>query len=360
MGDEAGKPEEGLVIRTGFSVEPQFGLAEAKELWQKRLDVCLEDPKDYFDQIPERRMTLRHFAWCMFSLVALHERTEDAETRARLAEGIRYGADMLLAQQASNGVFGFPYDPDSKERLRRQGARIVEEGRARGIKMVENGWIIEDLGDGGLQFDNGLCGTAIVMAYCVLGDERYLDSAKRCAQYVKRIPMVVNWNYNAFSARFLAHLYGVTKDDEILAVVAEKLELGVLPGMMDNGRYFDAHNAKTVYHLIIIESLLAASQVMPSDHPLYAETLNAAKKTIENLAREVLDVGPNHPDRSLGVFSRYLMRFGPNDHVHNALGATINAILGPITPESVGSGDMEMVAYQLGFYLDYLKFEGKL
>ncbi len=360
MGDEAGKPEEGLVIRTGFSIEPQFGSAEAERLWQKQLDSCLEDPRTYFDQISGRKTTLRHFAWRMFSLVALHERTENAPTKARLAEAIRYGADMLLAQQASNGVFGFPYEPESQERLRRQGARIVEEGRARGVKMVENGWIIEDLGDGGLQFDNGLCGSAIVMAYHALGDEKYLDSAKRCAQYVRRIPVVLNWNYNAFSAWFLANLYGVTRDSEILSVLAEKLALGVLPGMMDNGRYFDAHNAKTVYHLIIIESLLAASQVMPSDHPMYAETVRAAKKTIENLAREVLDVGPNHLDRSLGVFSRYLMRFVPNDDVHKALGATINAILGPITPESIGSGDMEMVAYQLGFYLDYLKSEGKL
>jgi hypothetical protein len=256
-------------------------------------------------------------------------------------------------------VFGYPYDPDSKERLRSQGARIVEEGRARGMKMVENGWIIEDLGDGGLQFDNGLCGTAMVLVYDALGDQKYLDSAKRCGEYVKRIPVVRNWNYNAFSARFVAYLYGVTRDKRTLDVLAEKLDLGVLPGMMENGRYFDAHNAKTVYHLIIIESLLAASQVMPKEHPVYEETLRASKKTIENLAQEVLAVGPNHLDRSLGVFSRYLMWFGPNDEVQKALGATVNEILGPITPESTGSGDMEMVAYQLGFYLDYVKEEAR-
>jgi len=357
LGDEAGKPEDGLIIRTGFSTEPRYGRAEALELWQNRLALCLENPRAYFDQIPQRKVTLRHFAWRLFSLAALHKRTEDVEIRARLAEAIRYGADMLLTQQASNGVFGFPYDPDSKERLRRHGARIVEEGRARGITMVENGWIIEDLGDGGLQFDNGLCGTAIVMAYQALGDEKYLDSSRRCMQYVKRVPVVPNWNYNAFSARFLAYLYGVTKDDEVLDVLAEKLKLGVLPGMMANGRYFDAHNAKTVYHLIIVESLLAASQVMPSDHPMYAETVGAAKRAIENVAREVLEVGPNHLDRSLGVFSRYLMRFGPHDIVQKALGATVNTILGPVTLESIGSGDMEMVAYQLGFYLDYLSTE---
>jgi hypothetical protein len=359
MGDEAGKPEDGLIIRTDFSTEPRHGRTEALTLWQNRLALCLENPEAYFDQIPERKITLRHFAWRLFSLAALHRRTEDVETRARLADAMRYGADMLITQQAGNGVFGFPYDPDSNERLRRQGARIVEEGRARGITMVENGWIIEDLGDGGLQFDNGLCGTAIVMAYEALGDEKYLESARRCMQYVKRVPVVPNWNYNAFSARFLAYLYGVTKDNDVLNVLAEKLKLGVLPGMMANGRYFDAHNAKTVYHLIIVESLLAASQVMRSDHPMYAETVGAAKKAINNVAREVLEVGPNHLDRNLGVFSRYLMRFGPNDDVQNALSATVNALLGPVTPESIGSGDMEMVAFQLGFYLDYLRSEGK-
>jgi hypothetical protein len=344
-----------LIIRTDFSTDPRYGLAEALELWQKRLALPLDNSKAYFDQIPQRKIPLRHFAWRIFSLVALHERAEDAATRARVAEAIRYGADMLLAQQASNGVFGFPYEPNSKERLRMHGARIVEQGRARGITMVENGWIIEDLGDGGLQFDNGLCGAAIVMAYQTLRDEKYLEAASRCMQYVQRVPVVPNWNYNSFSARFLAYLYGVTRDNDVLDLLAEKLELGVLPGMMENGRYFDAHNAKAVYHLIIVESLLAASQVMPSDHPLYTKTLSAAKRATENVAREVLEVGPNHLDRSLGVFSRYLIRFGPHDDVEKALGATVNEVLAPLTPENTVSDSMEMLAYQLGFYLDYLK-----
>jgi hypothetical protein len=53
------------------------------------------------------------------------------------------------------------------------------------------------------------------------------------------------------------------------------------------------------------------------------------------------------------------MRFGPNDDVAKALNADANELFGSVTPESTGSGDMEMVAYQLGFYLDYKRSEKK-
>ena len=47
----------------------------------------------------------------------------------------------------------------------------------------------------------------------------------------------------------------------------KKADIGVLPGQMPGGRWFDAHNACAVYHNILLRELLELLHAVPADHP---------------------------------------------------------------------------------------------
>lgn len=51
-----------------------------------------------------------------------------------------------------------------------------------------------------------LCGRALVSAWELTGDERYLDAARKSGDWAMSRPLVSNWNYNAFSVGLLARL----------------------------------------------------------------------------------------------------------------------------------------------------------
>jgi rhamnogalacturonyl hydrolase YesR len=76
--------------------------------------------------------------------------------------------------------------------------------------IVVNDWIPDDRTDGGLQFDNGLCGRALISAWELTKDARYLDAARKSGDWAMSRPLVENWNYNAFSVGLLARLATVT------------------------------------------------------------------------------------------------------------------------------------------------------
>ncbi len=138
-------------------------------------------------------------------------------------------------------------------------------------KVVEHDWIPDDQADGGLQFDNGLCGKALVSAWQLTRDDRYLAAAKRAGDWTISRPLVTNWNYNAFSVGLLARLAEVTQDNQrekYLAAAIKKAEVGVLPGQMESGRWFDAHNACAVYHNILMRELLELLTHCQSTMPL--------------------------------------------------------------------------------------------
>ena len=64
-----------------------------------------------------------------------------------------------------------------------------------------------------------------------------------------------NFNYNAFSVSLLANAYRVTGEKAFLDAAWQKFRVGIAPGQAPNGRWMDAHNARTVYHIIILRAL---------------------------------------------------------------------------------------------------------
>lgn len=84
------------------------------------------------------------------------------DQRSQLIEHVRSGTDWLIHLQHPSGVFPFPTGLalKPKEEVGHVVARMIKKNPT----MVVNDWIPSDFNDGGLQFDNGLCGRALISA----------------------------------------------------------------------------------------------------------------------------------------------------------------------------------------------------
>lgn len=163
--------------------------------------------------------------------------------------------------------------------------------------MIANGWAIDDLDDGGLQFDNGLAGVALIRLFEATNDEKYKQAAMKAADWSLKRPIVTNWNYNSFSVFLLSETFRVTGEVRYLAGAKKKAIIGVLPGQLDAGprvgRWGDPHNARPAYHYILVRGLASLAAVLPSDDkdlPRILESLRLALKT-------------RNPDFQKGVFN---------------------------------------------------------
>jgi len=256
MGPYAGIPE----VKPEYTepIDPSTpDLAGVEELWRKSFERMKDNnawdraaPRDAEFQTGDRlRVSLRAARAYLQSYDARLEPREEFLSYAK------HGFNYLTGAQTSPGVFGYPYDPKGAG-LKSQAAAMVEKGKAQGVKMVENGWLIEDLGDGGLNFDNGMVGIGLLYAYAVTNDARYLESAKRAGEWAISRKLAINWNYNCFSGYLLARLYRVTGEPRYLDEAKRIFTCGVMPGQMDNGRWFDQHNARIQYHSVMLRSLI--------------------------------------------------------------------------------------------------------
>jgi len=243
--------------------------------------------------------------------------------------------DYLVSTQTSVGVFGYPYDPNGSG-LKQHASRLVQEGRAQGIKMVENGWLIEDLGEGGLQFDNGMVGWGLLYAHALTNDPKYFDAALRAGEWAVKRPLVTNWNYNSFSGQLLARLYRITRDSKWLEAARRKFEYGVLPGQLPNGRWVDQHNAKIQYHSVMMRALIEyylALDEAKNDNT--ARIADAIQRGLDNLSLQITTHGASnlHELLSLDALCLGLSVFGPNDRWEAAINVNVNALMNDGLPE---------------------------
>ena len=192
---------------------------------------------------------------------------------------MRAGADWLVKLHHASGVFPFPVGPGLHpgEKVGHIVARAIKEHP----EMVVNDWIPDDRTDGGLQFDNGLCGRALLSAWELTKDARYLDAAVR------------------------------------------KADIGVLPGQMPAGRSFDAHNASAVYHNILLRELLELFHALPDDHTFRMTLLDALTRGLNQAADETLAKGCT--GTWTDNFARGLQWIGENKKWRDALHANLNA-----------------------------------
>ncbi len=241
--------------------------------------------------------------------------------RAALTAHVRTGADWLIKLQHASGVFPFPVGPGLKprEKVGHIVARIIKEHP----EAVIDGWIPDDRTDGGLQFDHGLCGRALVSAWELTRDDRYLAAARRAGDWAMTRPLVTNWNYNAFSVGLLARLAHATGEEKYLAAAIAKADAGVLPGQMPGGRWFDAHNACAVYHNILLRELLELFRALPAGHAFRPTLLDALRRGLDQAAAETLAHG--YTGTWTDNFAAGLRWIGETKSWRDALNANLNA-----------------------------------
>ncbi len=196
-------------------------------------------------------------------------------------------AGYLCGQQLDSGMFPFPDLRGKSEKFSPTLERLYE----RNPNAFANNRVIQDDGSGGTLFDTGVCGVALLDAYKTTLDKKYLDAAQKAADYCNNINLVKNWNYNAFSVWLLARYYAVTQNETWLNHSIQKCKLGVLPGLMENGRWVDPHNASTSYHVILVRSMLALYQVLPKEHAFYEPLDHGLEISLQNLVTEITKNG---------------------------------------------------------------------
>ncbi len=306
LGDQAGLPEE----RAEFWPAPDEPERPPPETLLRFWHSLVEKDRGHFERLGDygrglkpgdERPTqmLRGAAYaaagflCASAIPALEARRE---TYLRWA---KEACDALVTTQVPSGLFPFP---DLRGHHPRFGPAI-ERLLARYPDAVANGWLVDDHGDGGLQFDNGVVGSMLAEAAAVLNGPRYLDAARRAGDWALSQPVVINWNYNSFSARLLGRLYGATGEERYLEGALKKLRLGVFPGQMSNGRWADGHNAKSVYHAIMLRAMADVYLALPDDHPGRALVRDHLLLGAQNLADEIGSLGVSNVSQSLKLYA---------------------------------------------------------
>ncbi len=232
---------------------------EAKRWWRIGLDPL------------KLAHALRETAGAIGGLLAMHRAGLDGDGAA-LRSAREAGEFLLWTQaEAGNGVFPFPASRGVSEAAPfKASAAFLDESERSGDSgsKVRNGWLIDDAGDGGLQFDNGECGVAMLELHAATGDVRFLDAARRAADWAIGQPLSVNWNYNSFSVYLLAEMYRATGQTRYRDAALDKASYGVLPGQLrvglHAGRWHDPHNARPAYHYIMLRALASLATALPS------------------------------------------------------------------------------------------------
>ena len=264
---------------------------------------------------------------------------DEVMLRQRIREGLNY----LLTVQATNGVFPFP-DLRGKDPFF---GPMLEQYASQHPDAIQDGWLIRDDNDGGLQFDNGVCGNAMLEGYNLLHERKYLESALRAADWAAAHPLVANFNYNSFSVWLLAAIFQETHERRYLDSALQKARLGVLPGEMENGRWLDPHNARPAYHWIMVRALLELYVNLPHGDAFRTQLRRSLFSAIDNGAGEIVDHGAPSLETPLAVLPLACEMEGAKPEWTVALNGLINEVffkaqndprkIAGISPYSYGS-----------------------
>jgi hypothetical protein len=330
--------------------EPSFRKLEKLRWWKIGLDpTTLGHP-------------LREPATVLSGNVAACRAKLDGADRS-LAFAKEAGDFLIWAQeQAGSGVFPFPASRGvsqaapflSAERFL---ARAAREGRLESV--LRNGWLIDDGRDGGLQFDNGECGVALLELYELTKDRKYLDAAIRSADWAIHRPLVPNWNYNSFSVSLLARTHRVTGEMKYLEAATKKALLGVIPGQLTDGphagRWNDAHNARPAYHYIMLRSLAELLPALPANHAARPRVLAALRLGLTARNKDFMDKGAPNKDKAMEVLLVVNQAFANDPNfLRETLSADALDSLAKLVSEQARRGSYPLGPREWGQFLEYV------
>ncbi len=266
----------------------------------------------------ELKMPLRALASVITGSVSAKLAGADYPDRLlRLAKSA--GDYLLWAQnQGETGGFPFPANQQGEGRPMKVATEFLRKANQAGklAQVLHNHWIVDDLGNGDLQFDNGVCGVAMLQLYQATQDEKYLQSAIASAEWAMKQPVVPNWNYNSFSVYLLAYTYQITGDRRYLDSAKKKARLGIYPGQLkegiNKGHWVDPHNARLVYHYILIRGLGALVAVLPADDPDFIKARHTLALALRVGNKTIINKGVANPETVLEVLSELQLWLPPS------------------------------------------------
>jgi len=277
LGEQAGLPD---ARRRGDRAEVKpLSAADAVTLFLNALRADAAAMRDIAAGKPVANNMLRVYADLITGCCEARPWVQELEPdRLSDLDRIVEGACLILTRLQQPAGF-FPI-PDLRGKHIRFGA-IIERLLASQPGAVKDGWVLAPDPDGGSQFDTGLCGTALIQAGVDYRRNTWTRAGLRAADWALEQRCVPNFNYNAFSVGLLARAYSFTQDARYLAGAIEKFRVGVAPGQLENGRWIDPHNARTVYHFIILRALHDLWEVLPREHrDVRAEVSRAAARAV--------------------------------------------------------------------------------
>lgn len=290
LGDQAGVPDGRRIGQKAGALK--LSRAEVVKLFLDALETQGRAMRSLMksELLPDQMV--RVYAYVLDACVTMrtHVALHAPERVADLDKLLRGTAGILVRLQQPQGHFPFP---DLRGKNIRFGD-MTEKQLQNGSIQIEDGWIITPDPDGGSQFDTGVCGVALLRAGELLKDETYLAAGRRAAEWAARQKGCANFNYNAFSVSLLARA-------DMKEAALQKLRVGVAPGQAKNGRWIDPHNARTVYHVIILRALADLGRspevdavALPAIRALLDE-FDAMGITVEALS-ELHALAKQHPD----------------------------------------------------------------
>lgn len=261
LGDQAGVPDG---RRPGHATLPcRMSEAQATRLFMEALVSNGDAIRQMAKGKPLPDQMLRIYADLLNATVGIRPFvTKHQPAALGELDGLTKGlVAILIDLQQPGGHFPFPDLRGKNIRFGDMLQRQIDAGHAE----VRDGWIITTEPDGGTQFDTGLCGTALLLAGQAHGIDEWKRAGIRAADWALGQPCCANFNYNAFSVSLLAHAFRISGDAKYLDGALRKFRVGVAPGQAPNGRWMDPHNARTVYHVIILRALGDLASVLPAE-----------------------------------------------------------------------------------------------
>lgn len=192
--------------------------------------------------------------------------------------------DSLSTMQLPSGAFPFPdlrtyNDPVFSSIIQ----NFLLSCGPDSVNVLQNGWIIDDRGTGEFKFDAGVIANAYYEAFYYTGLDRFKNTAISIGNYLRSLALNSNFNYNSFVSLGLTRAYQLTNDASYLDRAFENMRLGIYPGQIDNGRWMDGHNARSVYHAIMIRNCAPSYAYLPTNHAYRQQLDSMIYRAVKNL-----------------------------------------------------------------------------
>jgi cell division septum initiation protein DivIVA len=262
LGDQAGLPELRRVGRTPAIKRP-IGQDEAVRLFVGALEgeSWLVRPISMKKPLPET--SLNTYAALIEGCCLIHKMAEEhAPERVSFLDSVIVASCLMITRrQQPDGHFSF-LDPRGKSS---KAATIVDAMVAQRPDAVKDGWVVHVDPIGMTQTETGVCAVALASAAKTLGRAEWASAAQKASDWAVSQPCLPNFVANAASAGLLARAYLDAKQDRHLVGLAKKLNVGILPGQVENGRWIDSSSATTPNHLLILRALHDAWDAIPAD-----------------------------------------------------------------------------------------------